>query len=121
MLAVFSMGICAAAQSDTNAEHPKKSKDEITARGCVERQNGDYVLTQADQGNSYELQGSAKVKRLGPYLGQQVEVTGIKSPSLATSSDSLARAATPVTITVPRLRRSPSGAPETEQIAPGEN
>jgi len=106
MLAVLSLGICAAAQSGANADHAKKPKDQITARGCVEKQNTDYILTQADQGNSYELQGSGKVKHLGPYLGQQVEVTGIKSPSLATSSDALARtgAASPVTITVTSIK-----------------
>jgi hypothetical protein len=112
LLAVISMVISAAAQagnanpSGANQDHPKKRKDQITARGCVGKLNTDYILIQADQGNSYELQGSRKI-RLGPYLGQQVEVTGIESPSLGTSSDYLARSggpASPVTITVTSIK-----------------
>ena len=89
-------------QSTGNA---KKSKDEITARGCVAKQSTDYILTQADQGNSYELQGNKKI-RLRNYLGQQVEVTGVQSPTLSTSSDYLARSgvATSVTITVNSIK-----------------
>ncbi len=107
MLAALYLGTCATAQvGDTNQaganqDHPKKAKDQITVRGCVSKLNTDYILTQPEQGNSYELQGSRKL-RLGPYLGQQVEVTGKESPSMSTSSDYLARtgSASPVTITV---------------------
>jgi hypothetical protein len=82
-----------------------KSKSEITAKGCVAKQSTDYLLIQADQGNSYELQGSNKV-RLKHYLGQEVEVTGVESPSMPTSSDYLARSgdATSVTITVHTIK-----------------
>lgn len=91
--------------SAANQHQSKKAKDEITARGCVTKQSTDYVLTQADQGNSYELQGSKKLK-LRSYLGQEVEVTGVESPTLGTSSDYLARSgvASPVTITVSAIK-----------------
>ena len=103
LAALLMMGISAAAQ--TGNANPKKPKDQITVRGCVSKLNTDYILTQPDQGNSYELQGSRKL-RLGPYLGQQVEVTGIESPSMSTSSDFLARtgSASPVTITVTSIK-----------------
>ena len=108
MLALLYMGVSAAAQanaSGTSQDHPKKAKDQITVRGCVSKLNTDYILTQAEQGNSYQLQGSRKL-RLGPYLGQQVEVTGTESPSMSTSSDYLARSgsASPVTITVTSIK-----------------
>ena len=106
MLAVLCTGIAATAQvGDANQDHPKKPKDQITVRGCVEKLNTDYILTQADEGNSYELQGSRKL-RLGPYLGKEVEVTGRESPSMSTSSDFLARtgSASPVTITVTSIK-----------------
>jgi cellobiose phosphorylase len=91
--------------SSANQQHAKKSKDEITVRGCVSKLSTDYILTQPDQGNSYELQGSKKL-RFGPYLGQQVEVTGTEAPSMATSSDYSARAGSPspVTITVNSIK-----------------
>jgi len=93
--AAFSM----AAQT---TDHSKKSKDEITARGCVSKLSTDYILTQADRGNSYELQGM----RFARYLGQEVEVTGVESPSLSTSSDYSARTGSPspVTITVRSIK-----------------
>ena len=92
-------------QSAAGQDHPKKPKDQITVRGCVAKLNTDYILTQPEQGNSYELQGSRKL-RLKPYLGQEVEVTGREGPSMSTSSDYLARAgsASPVTITVTSIK-----------------
>jgi hypothetical protein len=83
----------------------KKSKDEITARGCLSKLSSDYILNQPDQGNSYELQGNRKI-RLGPYLGQEVEVTGVQQPSMMTSSDYLTKtgAATSVTIVVHSIK-----------------
>jgi len=83
----------------------KKNKDEITARGCVSKLSTDYILTQPERGNSYELQGNRKI-RLGRYLGQQVEVTGVQGPSMSTSSDYLTRSgsASPVTITVTSIK-----------------
>jgi hypothetical protein len=93
------------ASQSSNQSHSKKSKDEVTVRGCLSKLSTDYILTQPDQGNSYELQGSRKL-RLGPYLGQQVEVTGVESPSMSTSSDYSARAGSPspVTITVKSIK-----------------
>ena len=111
MLAVLYLGISATAQvananqAGANQDHPKKAKDQITVRGCVGKLNTDYILTQPEKGNSYELQGSRKL-RLGPYLGKEVEVTGRESPSMSTSSDFLARtgSASPVTITVTSIK-----------------
>jgi len=59
---------------------------EVTVQGCLGTQKGDYVLVQTDPGNTYELEESHKIK-LGPHLGEQVEVTGWERPSLSTSSD----------------------------------
>lgn len=111
VLALVCMSVLAAAQavdtnqSGANQDHPKKPKDQITVRGCVGKLNTDYILTQPEKGNSYELQGSRKL-RLKPYLGQEVEVTGREGPSMSTSSDYLARAgsASPVTITVTSIK-----------------
>lgn len=111
MWAVLCTGVCLLAQAvDTSQpgasqDHSKKAKDQITVRGCVSKLNTDYILTQPEQGNSYELQGTRKL-RLKTYLGQQVEVTGTESPSMSTSSDYLARSgsATPVTITVTSIK-----------------
>jgi len=83
----------------SDQSHSKNSKDEITVRGCVAKSSTDYILTQADQGNSYQLQGTKKL-RFGPYLGQQVEVTGVESPTLSTSSDYLARGGTATSVTI---------------------
>lgn len=93
-------------QSDGTAQHRSKpAKDQITVKGCLGKSSTDYILTQPDRGNSYELQGSRKL-RLGPYLGQEVEVTGTEAPSMSTSSDFLARtgSASPVTITVSSIK-----------------
>ena len=92
-------------QSSTADEHhSKKSKDEVTVTGCVSRLNTDYILMQTDPGNSYELQ-SRKI-HFRQYLGQEVEVTGTKSPTMSTSSDFLTRSgpASPVTITVDSIK-----------------
>jgi hypothetical protein len=113
---IFLMVLCAAISvsaqttgasqsSNANQQQRKKSKDEVTVKGCLSKLSSDYILTQPDQGNSYELQGSRKM-RLGPYLGQEVEVTGVESPSMSTSSDYLTKtgAASPVTINVKSIK-----------------
>jgi len=109
-LAILYMSITAGAQANgdpqnTNQEHAKKAKDEVTVRGCLGRANTDYILTQPNRGNSYQLERSRKLK-LGPYLGQEVEVTGSEYPSMSTSSDFLARSgsASPVTIRVTTIK-----------------
>jgi len=85
--------------------HAKKNKDEITVQGCVGKMSTDYILTQPEQGNSYELQGNRNI-RLRRYLGRQVEVTGMQGPSMSTSSDILTRSgsASPITITVTSIK-----------------
>lgn len=94
-----------ASSSKSDQNHSKKSKGEITARGCLGRAQTDYILTQADKGNAYELEGARNV-RLRKYLGKEVEVTGTESPSMSTSSDYLARsgAASSVTIRVREIK-----------------
>jgi hypothetical protein len=106
MLVMLGMSVAATAQTDANPQSAsqqgsKKTKNQVTVRGCLGRSNTDYILTQPEQGNSYELERSRKL-RLAPYLGQEVEVTGSEYPSMSTSSDFLARAgsASPVTIRV---------------------
>jgi hypothetical protein len=94
---------------NTNPNQSSKAtghgKNQVTARGCLMKVSADYVLDQPDQGNSYELQGSRKIK-LRSYLGQEVEVAGEESPSMSTSSDYLARSGSPsaVTITVRSIK-----------------
>jgi len=109
-LLVFVLAVWAAAQSDstqasTGPKHSKKAKDEVTVQGCISKSNTDYILMQTDPGNTYELQATGKL-HLRNYLGQQVEVTGVESPSMLTSSDFLAKAgpASAVTITVSSIR-----------------
>jgi hypothetical protein len=88
--------------SGESQRHSKKAKGEVIVRGCVARYSTDYILIQPDDGNSYELVESRKVK-IGPYLGQEVEVSGVESPSMSNSSDAgfgRAGSPSPVTITV---------------------
>jgi len=87
--------------------HSKDPKGDVAVQGCVAMGfSGSYVLMQTDPGNTYELEkGSRKIK-LGPHLGERVEVTGWERPSLSTSSDALTRigSASPVTIMVTSIR-----------------
>ena len=88
--------------SGANKRH---SQPEVTVQGCLGTQKGDYVLVQTDPGNTYELEESHKIK-LGPHLGEQVEVTGWERPSLSTSSDVFVpnRGVSSVTIVVESVR-----------------
>ena len=88
---------CLMAQANS-AQSPNDKKGQVTLKGCVSRQSGDYILMQADPSVSYVLHSGSNVK-LGDYLGQQVKVTGTKSSTLSDSSDA-ARSAPPTTITV---------------------
>jgi hypothetical protein len=83
----------------------KDSKGEVTVTGCVSRASGDYTLIKQDPAMTYELQGTHKIK-LSHYVGQRVEVTGSTSPSMATSSDAMARTGSPspVTFTVSSIK-----------------
>jgi len=83
-----------------NKASSKNSKSEITVQGCLGRSTGDYILIQTDPGNTYELEKGSRRMKLGPHLGEQVEVTGWKSPSLSTSSDSLNRFGAPSSVTI---------------------
>jgi hypothetical protein len=86
--------------SGASQGHSKKAKEEVTLRGCVARFSTDYILIQPDVGHSYELEGSRKQK-LGPYLGQEVEVTGVEFPSMSNSSDAgFGRLGSPSPVTI---------------------
>jgi hypothetical protein len=91
------------AQDNTPQQDTKDSKGQVTLRGCVTRSNGDFTLIKQDPAETFELHGSHKIK-LSHYLGQRVEVTGTKSPTLATSSDAMGRSASPVTLTVTSIK-----------------
>ena len=108
LFVLFVLAVSAVAQTDStqaSSGHSKKAKDEVTVQGCVSKLNTDYVLTQADQGNTYELQATGKL-HLRQYLGQQVEVTGAEVSTMGTSSDFIARTgvASPVTIIVDSIK-----------------
>jgi hypothetical protein len=91
--------------SSQNKNHSDDSKGPVTVRGCVSRANGDYTLMKQDPDETYELQAANKIK-LRHYLGQRVEVTGTKSPSMSTSSDAIARTGSPspVTLTITSIK-----------------
>jgi hypothetical protein len=97
------VGSCLVAQSGQAQSQPStKAKGQVTVEGCVARQSGDYILTESDPGNSYVLHAADNIK-LGQYLGQQVKVTGTKSPTLSDSSDT-GRSTSSVTITVSSIK-----------------
>ena len=102
---LLSSSFLLAPEMSPSQDNSKDSKGEVTVQGCVSRSSGDYTLTQTDPVKTYELQATGKTK-LGQYLGQQVEVTGRKSPSLSTSSDSMAKMGSPAptTITVTSIK-----------------
>ncbi len=107
-IALLLAGSCLLAQeTPVNAsQHPAKhSNPQVTVQGCVSRSSGDYILMQQDPGVTYELQATGKTK-LRNYLGRQVEVTGVESPSLSTSSDALTRTGSPspVTLTITSIK-----------------
>src|SRR5208283_272006 len=83
----------------------KDSEGPVTVTGCVSRASGDYTLMKQDPAETYELQETNKIK-LRHYLGQRVEVTGTKSPTMSSSSDAMNKtgSAAPVTITVTSIR-----------------
>lgn len=109
LLAVLLSGSFLIAQDSTPAntsqQDARNSKAQVTVRGCVTRASGDYTLVKQDPAMTYELQGTHKIK-LSHYVGQRVEVTGSTSPSMSTSSDSMARmgSPSPVTFTVTSIK-----------------
>ena len=100
---LFFVGSCLIAQSGQAQSQPStKTKGQVTVQGCLSRQSGDYILMQSDPGNSYVLHAADNIK-LGQYLGQQVKVTGTKSPTLSDSSDA-GRSASAVMLTVSSVK-----------------
>jgi hypothetical protein len=89
--------------SGASKRHSKNP--EVTVQGCLGMEKGDYVLMQTDPGNTYKLEVIHKIK-LGPHLGEQVEVIGWERPSLSTTSDTFvsSRGVSPVTIMVESVR-----------------
>ena len=99
---LLSASFLLAQDSNPNAasqQNSKGSKDELTIQGCVSRRTGDYILVKQNPASTYILQATGKIK-LGPYLGQRVEITGTASPSLSTSSDALSRLGSPSPVTI---------------------
>ena len=102
VLLLFSGSFLLAQDSNSSAmsqDDSKNSKGEVTVQGCVGRSSGDYILTQQNPAMTYELQAAGKT-RLGHYLGQRVEVTGKKSPSMSTSSDAIEKMGAPSSVTL---------------------
>jgi hypothetical protein len=96
------------AQSNKPArsDQPSNNNGQLTVRGCVTMLNGDYVLTQQDPGNTYQLQKTDHIK-LKSYLGQRVEIMGTKSETIPTSEDAVngrLGSASPVTITIKSIK-----------------
>jgi hypothetical protein len=91
--------------SPARQDATKDDKGQVTLQGCVSRSSGDYVLMKQNPAETYELQATNKIK-LRHYMGQRVEVTGTKSPSMSTSSDSMARMGAPsaVTLTITSIK-----------------
>lgn len=83
----------------TGQSNTKEAKGQVTMRGCVDRERGDYILVQQDPGMTWELQGTGKIK-ISKYFGQRVEVTGTKVASLDTSSDAIAFGGSPSPVTI---------------------
>jgi hypothetical protein len=86
-------------KSPVSQDNSKDAKGQVTLRGCVSRSSGDYVLMKQSPAETFELQATNRIK-LGHYLGKRVEVTGTKSPSMSTSSDSMARMGSPSAVTL---------------------
>ena len=101
LLVVLFVGGCVMAQASPD-QPSREKKGQVRVQGCVSRSSGDYILMQSDPGNSYVLHAASKVK-LGQFLGQRVEVSGSKSPTLSDSSDA-GRSPAAVTIMVNSIK-----------------
>jgi len=102
LLVLLFSGSFLLAQDNSSAmsqDNSKNSKGEVTVQGCVGRSSGDYILSQQNPAMTYELQATGKTK-LSQYLGQRVEVTGKKSPSMSTSSDAIEKMGAPASVTL---------------------
>jgi hypothetical protein len=90
----------------------KDSKGQVTIQGCVDRSGGDFVLIKQDPAITYQLHATGKTK-LSRYMGQRVEITGTKSPTMSTSSDALERgSASPVTLNINSIKTIDKECPE---------
>jgi hypothetical protein len=113
-LALLFSASLALAQTNTPApDNSKDSRDAITVQGCVSRSSGDYILIKQEPAMTYELHATGRI-RLHHYLGQRVEVTGQKSPTMSSSSDAMNKmgSASPVTISVSSIRTIDKECPE---------
>jgi hypothetical protein len=97
VLVLLTGGSWLMARANSN-QSPNDKQGQITVQGCVSRSSGDYVLMQFDPGNSYVMHTANDIK-LGHYLGKEVRVIGIESPTLSDTSDT-GRSAPPTTIMV---------------------
>ena len=99
------MTFAQAVQSPSNGatrQSLKKQKNQVTVTGCISRLNSAFILMETGAGHSYELQEMKGVK-LSPYLGQEVEVTGVETLPMPSSSPR-ASTANPVNIAVQSIK-----------------
>jgi hypothetical protein len=114
VMLLLSAGFLLAQDNSGGAVPSKDAKGQVTVRGCVSRQSGDYILLKQTPAVTYELQATGKIK-LHQYLGQRVEVTGKEEPSLGTSSDATNRVSpSPVTLTITSIRTLDKECSETD-------
>jgi len=79
---LLAAGLAMAQTNQDDSLHSKKQQ--ITARGCVARSSGHFILMQSDPGNSYIL--DTTTVDIAQYLGQEVEVIGSETHSQSNSS-----------------------------------
>jgi hypothetical protein len=91
-----------AQSANATQQASRESNGEMSVTGCVSRLNTSFILMQTEPAVSYKLEPRNKLK-LEQYLGKEVEVTGIESSSLTTSSPS-ASSANPLTITIHSIK-----------------
>jgi hypothetical protein len=75
-IALFS-GSVIAQQTPSTGEGNQESSD-ITVRGCLRTERGNYILTENKTGMIYALQGVSN--KLNRFLRKEVEVTGEAKP-----------------------------------------
>jgi hypothetical protein len=75
-IALFS-GSVIAQQTPSKSEGNQESSD-ITVRGCLRTERGNYILTENKTGMIYALQGVGN--KLNRFLRKEVEVTGEAKP-----------------------------------------
>jgi len=88
-------------ESPSNGDRQPKKTNEITVTGCVSRLNASFILMVTGKGQTYQLE-ETKPFKLDSYLGQEVEITGLESPAMLTSSQR--RTASSVSITIHSIK-----------------